>query len=180
MLSLPGALPPTERTLQQLNSHACESAISFCELLGSCCFVTILLAADSKDKIPTSVSAAVEKRCLCDNCPRQQAAGTLPVANLQIRLGGSEPRLRQISGRLSNVFCRPFDKDAAKLQQIVKGRSPERPSVSRGLLRPCANKQPRDDGTSQSQRCSDRHDESKSMHEGFGDRVPNRLFSHLV
>jgi hypothetical protein len=88
LLSLLGVLPRIERTFQQLSDHACQSAISFCELLGSCCFVAIHLAPaskdKSKDKIPVGAFAAVDKRGFCGDGPRQQAAGTRRVANLQI------------------------------------------------------------------------------------------------
>jgi hypothetical protein len=80
LLSLLDALPRTERTLPQLSGHVCQSAISSCELLGSCCFIAILLAHASKDKMPIGVSAPVAKRRFCGNGPRQQAAGTRRVA----------------------------------------------------------------------------------------------------
>jgi hypothetical protein len=91
LLSLLAVLPRIERTFQQLSSHACQSAISFCELLGSCCFVTILLAPASKDEIPIGVSAAVDKRRFCGNGPRQQAAGTRRVPKFQIHLSRFTP-----------------------------------------------------------------------------------------
>jgi hypothetical protein len=63
--------------------------------------VGIVLGTASKDKIPISVSTAVDKGRICCNGPRQEGTGTRRVANVEIHFCQPERFVRIVTSFLS-------------------------------------------------------------------------------